>query len=378
MNRFVYLDNNATTRISTAVQEKIKPYLDLQFGNPSSSYLFGKKVKIAVEDARAQVAKLINAKPNQIVFTSGGSEGNCAAINSAVKQFKNKHKIITTKIEHTSILEYFAILEKEDYRTTYINVNEAGDLDFAELEREIDDDTAGVFIQLANNETGVITNTAELQKVIKAKKKKHNFVFAMDCVQALGKMPLDVTKLGADICVFSGHKIHAPKGNGFMYIKEPKTFVPLIAGHQERGLRGGTENIVGIVAMGEVCSQILTNLALNTQRIAQTRAYLEEQLKKLTNLNINCYNSNRLANTTSVSFKNINGNELMFKLEKFGVCVSTGSACNSESSKPSHVLTAMGIKNAANTIRISIDENTSISHIDYFIEILTKCLKKEK
>lgn len=374
MNRFVYLDNNATTKISDSIRTKIMPYLDLQFGNPSSPYNFGKQVKSEMAKSREVIAKFINCESKNIVFTSSGSEGNCSAINSAIRQFPTKKKIITTKVEHSSILEYCKILEKQGYVIICLNVDNSGNLDLIQLEKEIDNNTACVSIQYGNNETGVIVEIDSIIKIIESKKKGFNFVFHMDCVQALAKTKLDMQRLNADICSFSGHKIHAPKGCGFIYIKEPKLFTPLIAGHQEFNLRGGTENVVGIIAMGESIKNIKNNFENSIKNMQNLQKYLESQLEIIPGVNIIAKNSNRLPNTTSVRFDTINGNELMFKLEKFGVCVSTGSACNSESSEPSHVLKAMGLTKLENIIRVSIDNETTKKQIDYFIENLKRCL----
>ncbi len=376
MNRFVYLDNNATTKMSERVREKIAPFLNLQFGNPSNLYNFGKQVKQEIANAREEVAKFINCKADNIVFTSGGSEGNCAAINSAIKQYPNKKKIITTKVEHASILEYCKLLEQQGYEVVYLDVNNKGELDLVSLENDIDENVACVSIQFANNETGIIFDIEKIKNIINDKKKHYNFLWHVDCVQALGKIPLDMQQLGADICSFSGHKIYAPKGSGFMYIKETQNFIPLIAGHQENNLRGGTENVIGIVAMGESIKEISENFEDNINKIATLHKYLEEELEKINGITINAKTSPRLKNTTSITFSNTNGNEAMFALERYGICVSTGSACNSQSSEPSYVLKAMNLTKPENVIRISISDATSKSQIDYFIENLKYCIKE--
>ena len=376
MNRFVYLENNATTKLSERVKEKIKPYLNLQFGNPSNLYNFGKQVKQEITNAREEIAKFINCKAENVIFTSGGSEGNCAAINSAIKQFPNKKKIITTKIEHASILEYCRLLEQQNYNVVFLGVDSNGQLDLAGLEKEIDKDVACVSTQFANNETGIIFDIEKIKQIIEAKKKRFDFVWHIDCVQALSKIPLDMQMLNADICSFSGHKIHAPKGCGFMYIKQPNEFIPLIAGHQENNLRGGTENVIGILAIGQSIKEISENFDKNLNTMINIHGYLEEELEKIKGITINAKTSPRLQNTTSITFENINGNEVMFALERYGVCVSTGSACNSQSSEPSYVLRAMNLTKPENVIRISISEMTTKSQIDYFIENLKLCIKE--
>ena len=376
MNRFVYLDNNSTTKLSQNVKDKIMPYLDLQFGNPSNIYNFGKQVKQEIDNAREEISKFINCKSENIVFTSGGSEGNCAAINSAIKQFSNKKKIITTKVEHASILEYCKLLEKQGYYVVYLNVNKKGELDLLSLEKELDQNVACVSTQFANNETGIIFDIEKIRAIIESKRRLYNFVWHIDCVQALSKISLDMQVLNADICTFSGHKIHAPKGVGFMYIKQTNTFIPLIAGHQENNLRGGTENVIGILAIGESIKETRENFDKNLNTMKNIHGYLEEELEKIQGITINAKTSPRLQNTTSITFENINGNVVMFALERYGICVSTGSACNSQSSEPSYVLKAMNMTRPENVVRISINEMTTKSQIDYFIENLKLCIKE--
>lgn len=374
MNRFVYLDNNATTKVGAEIQEKLMPYLSLQFGNPSSLYFHGKKIKDELNIARNNVAKLINCKENNIIFTSGGSEANCSAINSAINQFSNKKKIITTCIEHASIIEYCELLKSKGYNVVFLNVDKNGQVDLSQLEKELDSNTAIVSIQFANNETGIIVNNNNLTQLIRKKKREFNFVYHIDCVQGLGKCDIDVKKLNCDMASFSGHKIHALKGVGFLYVLNPENFIPLIAGHQEKNLRGGTENVIGILSLGYACEYILKNKSQIFEKLKDLNQYLEQKLKDIPKLHINGKNVNRLSNTTSISFEKHNGNDLMFKLENYGVCVSTGSACNSESSEPSYVLTSMRLPYPQNTIRISIDENVTKSQIDYFLEKLKLCL----
>lgn len=373
MNRFVYLDNNATTKVSQEIREMVMPYLDLQFGNPSSLYQHGAKVRQAIDDARKSVCKLIKCEEKHLIFTGSGSEANCTAFNSAIFQRENKRKIITTKVEHSSILEYYKLLEKRGFSIVYLDVDKNCQIDAKALERELDENTALLSIQYANNEVGAILLSSEIQKIIKDKKKKYDFMFHVDCVQVLGKIPINVKTLGVDFASFSGHKIHCPKGIGALYIKDTDGFVPLIAGHQEFGLRGGTENVVGIVAFGQSCKKLSKKMKDDYAFVTEMRDYLEKGLKKL-GAHINCLNVDRLPNTTSVTFDTIDGNSLMFKLERQGICVSTGSACNSESSEPSYVLTSMRVKNPQNTIRISLDENTTKSQIDYFLDNLKQCL----
>ena len=377
MNRFVYLDNNATTKLSKIVQEKIQPFIDLQFGNPSSIYQHGVKIKKEVEEARKNCAKLIGCISENLIFTSGGSESNCSAINSAFCQSGRK-KIVTTKVEHSSILEYCHLIKKRGAEIVKLGVDQNCKLDLNELEKAVDKNTSLLSVQFANNEVGTILLTDEVIEKIKALKKKYRFLFHVDGVQALGKIKVDVEKLGADFVSFSGHKIHCPKGIGLLYIKDTEKFIPLIAGHQERNLRGGTENVLGIVALGAAAKYIDDNFDEIDKKIKETHDYLESQLMKIPDLTINCQKVNRIANTTSITFKKTSGNQLMFKLDQKGICVSTGSACNSESSEPSYVLTSMKIKNPQNTIRVSVDENTTKSQIDYFVANLKEIIYENR
>ena len=377
MNRFVYLDNNATTKLSSHIKEKLQPFLDLQFGNPSSIYGHGVKIRKAIEESRRFCAELIKCSPKNLIFTSGGSEGNCSAFNSAINKYQNKKKIITTKVEHSSILEYCKLLKKKGYEIVYLEVDKNCKIDLKQLEKEVDKNTCLLSIQLANNEVGTILLTDEVLNKINELKQKFDFDFHIDCVQALGKVELDLQKYNADYMSFSGHKIHCPKGIGLLYIKDTEKFTPLIAGHQEFNLRGGTENVLGIIAIGESCKYINENFNGIIEKIKDINLYLENQIQSLDNILINCKNVLRIPNTTSITFDGYNGNQMMFKLENSGICVSTGSACNSESSEPSYVLTSMGIKNPQNTIRISVDENTTKSQIDYFINHLRNILKGE-
>ena len=376
MNRFVYLDNNATTKVSANIKEKLQQYLDLQYGNPSSIYGHGIKVRKAVEESRKNCADLINCDSSNLIFTSGGSESNCSAFNSAVNKYSNKKKIITTKVEHSSILEYCELLKDKGYEIKYLDVDTNCNINLKQLEKEIDENTCLLSIQLANTEVGTILLVDDVINKIKQLKQKYLFDFHVDCVQGLGKIEIDTMKIGADYMSFSGHKIHCPKGIGLLYVKDPSSFTPLIAGHQEFNLRGGTENVLGIVAIGESCKYIKANFTEIQSKIQNINAYLEQQLSAIPNITLNCPKVCKIPNTSSITFDNFAGNQMMFKLEAVGICVSTGSACNSESSDPSYVLTSMGIKNPQNTIRISIDENTTKSQIDYFINHLKNILSE--
>ncbi len=378
MNRFVYLDNNATTKISSFILEKIEPYLKNLYGNPSSIYQHGIKIKNKVEEARKHCSQFIGCNSSNIIFNSGGSEGNISAFNSAINKYPFKKKIITTKIEHSSILEYCKFLESKGYSITYLNIDENCNVDINQLKEEVDNNVCLISIQFANNEVGSVLLNEDVLSTIKSLKNSYEFDFHSDCVQGLGKLKIETQSIGADNLTFSGHKLHCPKGIGFMYVKDTKNFTPLIFGHQENGLRGGTENVLGIIALGESCKIISENFEKVTQNLLINHNYLESSIKKIKRVKINCENSKRVSTTTSLSFDNIEGNSLLLQLEKEGICVSTGSACNSVSSEPSHVLKAINCKYPENTIRISISNETTISEIDYFIEKLNKIIKGEK
>ena len=375
MNRFVYLDNNATTKVGSHIKEKIMPYLELQYGNPSSLYMHGKKIKDDIRSARSYCEDLINAPKDSVIFTGSGSESNCSAFNSSIQQYENKKRIITTHVEHSSILEYCYLLEKKGFDVIYLDVDSNCKISIEQLESVVNDDTCLVSIQFANNEVGTVIVDDEVINKIKNLKSKYDFNFHVDCVQGLGKIGIDVEKIGADLVSFSGHKIHCPKGIGMLYIKNKEVFTPLVTGHQEFNLRGGTENVIGIVAMGESCRYIKENFEDIMTKIKNINKYLEEQLLTIPGVRINCCTVSRIPNTTSVTFENHIGNNVMFKLESVGVCVSTGSACNSESSEPSYVLTSMNVVNPQNTIRVSVDENTTKSQVDYFIEHLKSIIE---
>lgn len=247
-------------------------------------------------------------------------------------------------------------------------------MNIKQLESAIDENTALVSIQYANNEVGAVLLTDKVLNRLLKLKKKFGFLFHVDAVQALGKCEFDISHVDVDFVSFSGHKIHCPKGIGMLFVKDTKNFVPLIAGHQEFGLRGGTENVLGIVALGIACEYLKEEMTDVSKKLKETNKYLESQLKKIDGLVINCEKVERIPNTTSITFDEISGNKLLLQLDKRGISVSTGSACNSESSEPSYVLTSMGLENPQNTIRVSIDENTSMSQIDYFITNLKDCL----
>lgn len=367
MNKEIYFDNNATTKVDESVLNEMLPYLKEQYGNPSSTYSFGKNIKDKITNIRKNIAKLINADYQEIIFTSCASESNTTAIMNAVKSNPNKKHIITTKVEHASILETCKHLEKEGYRITYLNVDSQGKLDLKEIESSITKDTLLISIMMANNELGNIYPIKEIGQIAK----NNNILFHCDAVQAIGKVIVDVKEMNIDTLSLSGHKIHAPKGIGVLYVKKDIEFNPLIFGHQENNRRGGTENVPYIIAIGKAIENILNNPESNIN-IKKLRDDLEQKI--ITNIeDVKIYGDkeNRLPNTLNVAFKGVNAEELLLMLESFNIFVSTGSACNSELAEPSHVLVACNadLENYS-PIRISLGKYNTEEEIDFFLKRL--------
>ncbi len=374
MNRFVYLDNNATTKVDGEVLTAMLPFLEQNYGNASSLYAFGKDVKKEIEKARKNVAKLLGANSKEIIFTSGASESNVTAIMSAVKTNPNKRHIITTSVEHASIMETMRHLESCGYNITYLPVDASGKISLQQLESEITGQTLLICVMAANNEIGNIYPIKEIGEIAR----KHNCLFHCDAVQAVGKIPINVELMNIDTLSLSGHKIHAPKGIGVLYKKDSINFEPLIYGHQERERRGGTENVAGIVALGKAAELILEDDFKSVNQIESLRNLLEKNISsKINGFTVYGDTQNRLANTSSIGFEGVNAQELMFLLERDGFLVSTGSACNSSSPEPSHVLVACGadITNYS-PIRVSLSKYTTRQEIEDFTESLAKNINK--
>lgn len=368
MNQNIYLDNNATTKIDSDVLYEMLPYLKEDYGNPSSIYSFGKSIKDKITDARRNVAKLINAREDEIIFTSCASESNVTAIMSATKEYPNKRHIITTSVEHASIMETMKYLESIGYRITYLEVDSNGKLNLDELKKSITEDTLLIAVQMANNEIGNIYPIEEIGKIAK----DNNILFHSDSVQAVGKIKIDVEKLNINTLSISGHKIHAPKGIGVLYVKEGTPYHQLIFGHQENNRRGGTENVAYIIGLGKAAEKILLDEYKESKRLQLLRDKLEQEiLKNIDDVVIYGDKENRMPNTSSIAFKGVNAEVLMLRLEGFGIYVSTGSACNSELAEPSHVLTSCkaDLENYS-PIRISLSKYTKEEEIDTFIKRL--------
>lgn len=369
MRDCIYLDNNATTQIDEEVLGAMMPYLTLYYGNPSSMHTFGGQVGKAVKTAREQVASLLGAEPSEIIFTSCGTEGDNAAIRAALTAQPNKKHIITTEVEHPAVLNLCRHLEKQGYTVTYLGVDSQGRLDLDEVQASLTGGTALVTMMYANNETGVVFPIEQ----VGAMAKEYGALFHVDAVQAVGKIPLDMSNSTIDMLTLSGHKLHAPKGIGALYVRKGTRFRPfMVGGHQERGRRGGTENVPGIVALGKACELAQSHLA-NISHERQLRDYLETSILTLIpDTVVNGSTKERLPNTTNIGFKYIEGEAILLSMNQYGICASSGSACTSGSLEPSHVLRAMGLPYSVlhGSIRFSLSRYTTQEEIDRVIEVL--------
>lgn len=364
----VYFDNNATTKVAEEVLEEIKPLFCDLYGNPSSMHTFGGQIGRKIGRAREQVAALLGCDPSEIVFTGCGTESDNTAIMGALAAVPNKRKIITTRVEHPAVLTVCRELENRGYTVVELGVNGQGRLDLAELEEHIDDDTALVTIMYANNETGMIFPIERIAELAGSK----GAVFHTDAVQAVGKIPLNLAESGIDLLSLSGHKLHAPKGIGILYIRKGTRLSPfMLGGHQEAGRRAGTENVPGIVGLGKACELAAANLEEENSKVKALRDKLEsELLEKCPDCRLNGDTADRLPNTSNISFEYIEGEAILLMLDKYGICASSGSACTSGSLEPSHVLRAMGVPFTAahGSIRFSLSRYNTEEEVDYTIE----------
>ena len=379
MENLIYLDNNATTKVDEAVLEEMLPYFKNEYANPSSMYDFAKPAANAIKEARARIKDLFNAaNEKEIIFTSCGSESANTAIRGVLNMNKNKRHIITSKVEHAAVLNLYKQLEKEGYKVDYIGVNSNGELDLAELEEAVNPDTALVSIMYANNETGVIYPVEKISEIIKSKNKETKFF--VDAVQAAGKIPIDVQNSGIDLLGISGHKFHAPKGVGALYVNSKTLITPLIiGGHQERGKRAGTENVPYIAGIGKAAELAIDNLKYEITEVKRLRDKLETGiLKNVFNARLNTAITNRVPNTTNIGFEYIEGELILLHLSDLGICASSGSACTSGSLEPSHVLWAMNVPFTAihGSIRFSLSKFTTEKEIDYTLEVLPGIIDK--
>ncbi len=375
----IYLDNNATTKVDPLVLEAMLPYFKEEYANPSSVYEFAKRSNHAVREARGVLKDFYNAKDEkEIIFTSCGSESANTAIRGVLNMNKNKRHIITTKVEHPCVLNLYRSLEKEGYKVDYIGVNSNGELDLAQLEEAINEDTALVSVMYANNETGVVFPIKKISEIIKSKNSQTKFY--VDAVQVTGKLPIDVQDLGVDMMGISGHKFHAPKGIGALYVNSKTLITPLIiGGHQERGKRAGTENVPYIVGMAKAAELAMDSLKYEATEIKRLRDKLEQNIvKNVFNARLNAGIINRVPNTTNIGFEYIEGELILLHLSDLGICASSGSACTSGSLEPSHVLRAMNVPFTAvhGSIRFSLSRFTTEKEIDYVCEKMPAIIEK--
>ncbi len=374
--KIVYVDNNATTKVAPEVVEAMMPYFSELYGNPSSMHFFGGQVQRKVNEAREQVADFLGADPSEIVFTSCGTESDNAAIFGTLDSYPEKRHFITTRVEHPAVGNVCTYLARKGYRVTELSVDREGRLDLDELRESITKDTALVSIMYANNETGVIFPIEEIGQIVKAE----GIPFHTDAVQAAGKIPLNMKNSTVDMLSISGHKLHAPKGIGVLYIRKGTRFSPfIIGGHQEKGRRGGTENVPYIIGLGKACELAKKNLDEERTRVRALRDYLEKGiLERIPNTLLNGDRENRLPNTLNVSFEYVEGESILLLLSDLGICASSGSACTSGSLEPSHVLRAMGVPFTAahGSIRFSLSIYNTKEEMDYIIEHLPPIIQK--
>jgi cysteine desulfurase len=370
----IYFDNNATTQVAPEVLEEMLPYLKEFYGNPSSMHTFGGQLHRKVEEARSRVAQLIGAEPEEIIFTSCGTESDNTAIMSIVESLPNKRHIITTRVEHPAVLNFCMHLGRKGFRISFLPVNNHGQLNVDELLKVIDKDTALVSIMYANNEIGVIFPIKEMAEILRERR----IVFHTDAVQAVGKIPIDLKKLSVDMLSLSGHKLHAPKGVGALYVRKGTRFYPyIIGGHQEKGRRAGTENVASIIGLGKACELASKNIEEEVIYLTRLRNKLETALlESCPDVRINGDIRSRLPNTTNLSFEYVEGEAILLRLNEYGICASSGSACTSGSLEPSHVLRAMGIPFTAihGSIRFSLSRYNTEEEIDKVIEIMPKII----
>ncbi len=365
----IYLDNNATTQVDPAVIEAMLPYLHDFYGNPSSMHSFGGQVGKAIKAAREHVAALLGAEASEVVFTSCGTEGNNTAIRAALAAQPDRKHIITTQVEHPCVLNVCKQLEKQGYTVTYLSVDRKGQLDLMELEAAMTGNTALVTTMYANNETGVVFPIEQIGAIAK----EYGAAFHVDAVQVPGKLPINMKTSTVDLLTISGHKLHAPKGIGALYVRRGFRFRPfMLGGHQERGRRAGTENVPGIVALGKAAE--VAKFEVNyISRERKLRDRLEQGLlKAIPNCEVNGGGAERLPNTTNIGFKYIEGEAILLMLDKYGICASSGSACTSGSLDPSHVLQAMGLPYTTlhGSIRFSLSRYTNDTEVDRVLEVM--------
>ena len=381
--KIVYLDNNATTRVAPEVVEKMLPFFTERYGNPSSIHTFGGSVMPEIEEARRQVAELIGAEfrnreniATEILFTSCGTEADNAAILSALATQNGRKKIVTSRIEHPAILSLCKELDRKGYEIVTVGVDGQGRVNLDDFRNAVDENTAIVSMMWANNEIGNIYPVEEIAEIAHAK----GALFHTDAVQAVGKIPIDMSRNSIDFLSLSGHKLHAPKGVGVLYVRRGVRFHPfLIGGHQEMGRRGGTENAASVIGLGEAARLAKNIMDREVIELAELRDRLEKGLlERIPKIRINGDVLSRLPNTSSVSFEFIEGESILMLLDAFGICASSGSACTTGSLEPSHVLRAMGLPYTAahGTIRFSFSRYNTVEDVDFVLEKLPPIIER--
>ena len=372
----IYLDNNATSRVAPEVVDAMLPFLGEFYGNPSSMHSFGGQVSVHLKEARGRIAWLLGADAEEIVFTSCGTESDNTAILSALAVRTGRRRIVTSRVEHPAVKALCERLDKQGYKVVEIPVDNIGNLDMDEYRKSLTPDTAVVSLMWANNETGVMFPVEEAASMAR----ERGILFHTDAVQAVGKVPIDMKANAIDMLSLSGHKLHAPKGVGVLYVRRGTEFSPfLIGGHQERGRRGGTENTAGIIALGKACELAAANIEAENSRVRRLRDSLESRLlAAIPNSRVNGNTSMRLPNTTNVSFEFVEGEGILLLLDEFGICASSGSACTSGSLQPSHVLRAMGVPftMAHGSIRFSLSIYNTEEEIDFVVEKLPPIIER--
>jgi len=371
----IYFDNNATTKVAEEVLEEMTPYFCELYGNPSSMHTFGGRIAEKIRNARQQAACLLGCEPSEVVFTSGGTESDNAAIMGTLAAAPNKRKLVTSRVEHPAVLTPCRDLEAHGYTVVEIGVDKQGRLDMDQLEQQVDEETALVTIMYANNETGVIFPVEEIAELVK----NRGAVFHTDAVQAVGKIPLNLSTSNIDLLSLSGHKLHGPKGAGVLYIKKGTRLSPYMkGGHQEVGRRAGTENVAGIIGLGKACELAAEAMNEENKKVKYLRDKLEEAILRT------CPDSRlnggepRLPNTSNISFEYIEGEAILLMLDKYGICASSGSACTSGSLEPSHVLRAMGVPFTAahGSVRFSLSRYNTEDEVEYTVGVMPQIVKR--
>ena len=372
----IYFDNNATTSVDPAVLETMLPFLKEQYGNPSSAYSFGKRVARAVEHAREQVAGLLGCEPSEILFTSCGTESDNTALQSALSIDQDRKHVITSKVEHSAIIKHAEALARRGYEVTWLDVDAKGLIDLSQLEAAIRPDTAVVSLMWANNETGVLFPIEEAAEICR----EQQTICHTDAVQAVGKIPINLSTTSIQFLSLSGHKLHAPKGVGALYINRRARFFPfLVGGGQENKRRGGTENTASIVALGKAAELAAAHIQEEDRVVRELRDTFERQaLERIPGATVNGDRERRLPNTTNLSIDGIDSEAILMILDQQGICCSAGSACTTGSLEPSHVLRAMGLSNeqARASLRFSFGRTNTMEEVKRALEILSRAVKK--